>query len=105
MPVQNPKDIPMISSPPIPKPGEIWKALLREARMRPLGWPRGGPEVSPRPANTRFEDDTIYTNPIDRHLYDKPKEVGEDTMNNNLQREQKQDNGHHEPIENKETML
>ena len=47
----------------------------------------------------------MYTDPINRHLNIEPKEVGEDTLNNNLQREQKQDNGNYEPIENKETMF
>ena len=87
----------MISSPLTPS--EIKKTLLR------AGWPRSGPEVAPTPANVRFQDDTLYTNPIDRHLYDEPKELGGDRKNDNPPREQEQDNGHYEPMENKETVV
>ena len=52
----------------------------------------------------KYHDDMVYMDPIDRHLYNEPNKV-EDTMNNNPQREQKQDNGHYEPVENKETMV
>ena len=104
-PVQSPEYIPMIYLPKTPKPSEIRKTLFREAKMRPQGWLTSGPEVPPRPTNTTFHDDMVYTDPINRYLYNKLKEVGEDTVNNNLQREQKQDNGHYEPIENKETMV
>ena len=73
--------------------------------MRPQGCPSSGPDVTPRAATVRFQDDTIYTDPIDRHLYDEPKEVGEDRKNDNSPREQEQDNGHYEPMENKKTIV
>ena len=104
-PVHSPEYIPMTSSPPTPKPSEIRKNLWREARMRPQGWPRSAePEISQRPANLKFQDDAVYTNPIDRHLYDEPREEGEDRNNNNPLREE-EDNGHYELMENKETMV
>ena len=68
----------------MPKPSEIRKTLWREARMRPQGWPRSaGPEVPPRPTNVKFQDDTVYTDPIDMHLYDEPREEGEDRKDKN----------------------
>ena len=95
----------MIFSPKTPKPSEIRKTLFREAKVGPQGWIRSGPEVPPRPTNMKFHDNTVYTDPINRHLYDELREVGENTMNNNPQREQKQDDGHYEPVENRETVV
>ena len=87
-----------------PKPSEVRKVLFEEVKMRPLGSPTGGPDVPPRPATMKPHDEMVYTDPIKRHLYNKPKEI-EDTRNNNLQKEQKQENGHYEPIENRETVV
>ena len=95
----------MISSPPNPKPSDIRMTLFREARIRPQRWHRYGPEVPPRPAIVRFQDDTVYTDPTNWHHYDEPKEMGEDRKNNNPTREQKQDNVYYEPMENKETIV
>ena len=56
--------------------------------MRPQGWPRSAaPEVPLRPAikegHVKFQEEGVYTDPIGWHLYDEPKEEGEDRKNNN----------------------
>ena len=73
--------------------------------MKPQVWPKStGPDISLRPSNVKFQEENIvYTNPIDKHLYDEPRE-GEDSRNNNQQRGE-EDNGHYEPMENEETVV
>ena len=60
--------IPMISS-PHPKPSDARKLLWNEVGIRHQGWPKG-PGVPPRPS--KYYDDMVYTNPMDKHLYHEP---------------------------------
>ena len=76
----------MICSPKTPKLSEVRKVLFKQAKMKPLGWPRGGPEVPPKPTSMKSHKEMLYTDHIERHLYNEPKEVV-DTRNNNPQKE------------------
>ena len=105
-PNHSPEYIPM-QSPPVPKPSKIRKTILREARMRLQGWPRSAePEVPLRLAIKESHVGTqegVYIDPIDQHLYDEPKEEGEDRKNNIPQREE-EDNRYYKPMEKETTV-
>ena len=76
----------MISSPQPPKPSDMRKVIWEKTRKRPQG------ELPHQP-------DSMYVDPIDRHLYDEPREDEEKKQIKEGMDEL------YKPLEDKETIL
>ena len=74
-----------------------------ERRKRPQGWPQCFCETSPKPT---LCNNTLYMDPLGKHLYEEPEDIENKDNNGNLQGIVEEEmNENYEPMENKETTV